>query len=319
MSRSCKTTAILAAFSLAVLEAVVACGGTNGREGLPNQGNPPPTDQDGTVVGKDGSQDALSGDAAGNDATVETGADGSFDVTIQYADAARLPEVGLGESGGSDASAEAGVVINLPTCACDYIPANIALCPVPDDGGSCPTHVWTASERCDQCVRYLCEAPGSLFSFPPCCDIDRNAKASTGPGKGTPLFALCADVYSCAMQACSQGQCGTTSTSGTTPHLSGIFCGQGVITDDCENTTDPSKGPKGPCRQQIESAFQGLAPNEILLQLTSTVQAKPFSPGSEVLALVQCAIANCTQYCFSPDAGVVDSGPGDGAPPPTCM
>ena len=336
MSGPSNATTLLVAWVVAPLWALGACGGTTGKEDLPDVGSPYSVDQDATVDAEasdasDGGFDQGTPDS-GLDATLgalDGDGDSTFDVTIQYADAARLPDVvAVAESGGGmDSAAETGPVgPTWPACGCDYVPTDITLCPVTDDAASCASSqfVWTRSARCDQCARYNCEISNEIGNttppLPPCCDIPRTGNiATSGPKTGTSRYDLCVDYFSCIVRSCSGGQC--TQSSAVS-----VLCGDAGTTD-CEMGKT-----NGPCANEAFAAFEQnpTDPSAITFMINHftdvTLAGKVGAAGGEVGGLYACMVqpvtnAGCYELCFSADAGD-DAAPGyspDGGPSPSCL
>jgi hypothetical protein len=275
------------------------------------------------------SQDKLSKDASKSDAEPGKemrdagsgdkprdagGGDKARDAMIEYADASRLPPGdGNGNKAGGPApsqpSKDAGggnmssMRSDHSQCMCDEpvsadeILNNPLACPTPDSASGCKhtDTTWTHDESCDQCTRAYCEISGSAvgYPFPPCCDL--TGKATAGPASGTPLYALCQDVFDCSIAEVTKiaktGDLAKSSLNGM------LYCGS-AETSDC-TSADSGKGPKGPCAKPIDAAFQGLPTMTVLSHFTDFSQGKVYSAGSEVLSLVNCMLSNCAAQCFS--------------------
>jgi hypothetical protein len=317
VSGSHNVAALFLACGLTLLGVLSACGGTTGREDLPNSD---PALQDATVASEasaqlDGGFDAsvAAFDATGNvaDATLEgsPGDDSSnlgFDVEILYADAARLPHFEGGPASDATVEAEAGPPppwANWPACACDYVnPNNLSLPPVPDEAGSCPTFVWTNSGACDRCIRVNCDGPQSPgaapFLFPPCCDLSHDGGVATsGPATGVLKFQLCGDLFSCVL-----------AHDNAVLLQSDLYCGRGVTTMDCEHGS-----ASGPCKSEIEAAFETTDPTTIINNFIATDPGQGVDlSGTEVTNLLSCVDVpmDCKDVCFP----VISSEGGSGAP-----
>jgi hypothetical protein len=242
------STAIALTVLLLAVRALVSCGGTTGREDL-------------AATTADDAAPATSVDAA-TDATVDAtqAASGvqdagaiTFDVTIEYADADRLPKLAPGETldGGSDAEeAAAPAWMTWPACACDSQGTIDGVSVgIPADAGACSASamVWTQRPECDTCYRTSGNEGNTQGSpFPPCCDLRGAGNSSAGPGQGQPLFDLCVDLYTCALQSgCWSNQSGGSAYD--------CYCGDAGLAG-CK-----SGNGNGVCKSQYESAFQVIA------------------------------------------------------------
>jgi hypothetical protein len=258
--------------SVACVTALIACGGTTGRDGLSTPG-------------------------AGDDATVDVG--------IQYIDRP-LPDLyvapidtgGGGEAGAwlgcapdipvfeqlDEAGNVAGYEINadgsLPSTPPYEIPAVWAdgggEVPAPD-GSACATAVWLGSAACDVCAKVsLGGTPGNAWYgqygnfalLPPCSDLADAGFAVAGPGANVSRLKLCEDAFHCIVAS----HCFVQSSA----HC---FCEAG----NCLTT-----GPDGPCATQIQSALE--------------VEGNSTDPGATTLAI---------QKNFE-NAGLTPSDPGHG-------
>jgi len=225
----------------------LACGGTTGREGLPD---PSP----------DGGQDATVAlvETGGQDASLGTGA---FDVTILYADVV-LPDVAApaaeaGEAGypwpncppflpivgyGSD-----GAPVVLPPdaadLAIDQIPSayddagQIVAAP---DGSACAAYGWLGSVAIDQCTES--NSSGTSFALlPPCNWCVDAGTAAAGPGIGSPRYELCIALYQCMMRTGCAARGNSYCICGTPSAESGCFVDAG-----------------GPCANEELAALEAL-------------------------------------------------------------
>jgi hypothetical protein len=304
--------AVLGAASLGLFS---ACGGTNGRENLPNGGNLTDPSADGGPAldsaqpfdgGFDAAPDATLDAAA---ATSEAGDDsGAFDATILYADAARLPDVFVVESGPVDS----GPVVpppwaSWPVCQTDtQVPYD---CPLTDDAAGCPTRVWWKNEKCDECIRAAIasdHASGSTYgTYPPCSDLHGAgpAMSPSAPDPKSSQFDLCAGLFTCVLDQCTDMT--------TCAKAVAIFCGT-ESTADCEGEA----GPAGPCVKQVQAAYESVDPTFIVNHFeTDPIPGQVGSEGKEIGYLLQLAFINCTTYCIVADAGPSQL---DAAPNPTC-
>jgi hypothetical protein len=289
-----------------------ACGGTTGRDGI--AGNPALFE-----AGADAALDAVSSDATVEDASaLDAGAE--YDVTIQYADAARLPHFdgsGMALPDAGDGATEAQAPgANWPACACDSVDP-ISQADIPSDSGTCPTFVWTRNRSCDNCARMDGCGP-SQYTFPPCCDLGRDPTVASNlsqnpPRPGVLRFELCADLYDCVTRN-FHPDTNTLPAQDFSVQIHTVYCGN-VTQQDCL-----SKGPNGPCKDKVEAAFESQDVSKILANLTvnsSTAKSAGLAPeGPEVFATVYCIQsqgftsltdpANCYPACF----GQADAQPG---------
>ncbi|HEY4013595.1 MAG TPA: hypothetical protein VGM06_09670 [Polyangiaceae bacterium] len=284
----------------------IACGGTTGREGLPQQ-TAPTSDASDSTFENDGSLDA------GSDATLGMNdtADAAIDVAaiIMYADAARLPKV-------PDASVlvDAGAVVEpwsvWPTCAPDspiFDPTNPlqVLGESADDGGACTGFNWLAvgdagvvgdaGKACGDCLREnVCGVPVVGGVFPPCSDLREAGTAAEGTGAGQPLFDLCASLFDCVAQTSCVGTSSEDPNAMTFNCYCGTAAGGACLVPGAAN---------GPCKTQIEAAFQVAQPvtaaglSDLVSNLTN-VTSSTKRAGGEVLALFGCGIVATCDTCF---------------------
>jgi hypothetical protein len=244
--------------SVSCVAALIACGGTTGREGL-------------------------AGPDAGND-------NGGFDATINYIDRV-LPDLyvapvdtgGAGDGGGTLNCApdlpilvpiqagmpqyDAAFTLNedgaTPSTAAPYeIPAvwldDGGEAPAPD-GSACATHVWLGFASCDLCLKQAYGGSsgnpwygeyGNTAVLPPCSDMAEAGIAVAGPGANTPRINLCNAMLDCFLRT----QCFAVGVSGTVGTAQACICNPG---DDCTKL-----GPTGPCATEVQSAgeVQGSTP-----------------------------------------------------------
>jgi hypothetical protein len=296
----------------ALMNLFVACGGTNGREGLPGTGD----DASMPVVEASAMETGVNTTAP----IVEAGVDADssdLDAGIEYADAARLrgyaeAAVPIGADGAVtvvEAAPPPGS--DWPVCASDMLGASGH--GVPDDSGACSTHAWTITYRsgdaggktCDQCMRFAqCGAgitTGQNGVLPPCSDVREAGTAAQGHGAGRSLFELCAALFNCvSTSSCAGG--GSLDRNAT---VNNCYCGS-VKGAAC---LQPDAAPNGVCKSQIEEAVQAgpsTSASSIINNLTdmSNPVGLPGShAGTEVMALYNCALTNGCDMCFSHGAG----------------
>lgn len=191
----------------------LACGGTTGREGLPDQGI-------------DGGQDATVtiADASGPEADLDSGA---FDVTILYADRV-LPDVAVpidAEAGAGEAGnpwpncppflpvlgfeSDGAAILLTPDAALaalqsgtydDQIPSEYddagQIVPAPD-GSVCASYGWLGSPAIDDCT--MQQTPG-FIGLPPCNWCADAGVAAAGPMAGAERYDVCMALYQCALR-----------------------------------------------------------------------------------------------------------------------
>jgi hypothetical protein len=254
-----------------------ACGGTNGREGLPQ-----PNTSTAADAGVDGTLEAASPD--GGDASE------AFDTAIQYSEAS-LPDISPPRDAGNMQ------VNSLPLCAPD-IPAVLnpdgSVTPFyeggtatlggagsgtptelpaifTDDGGQvlapdgspCATQVWLGSAACDECVRVgTGGVPNDPWHgafgtavLPPCSDLAEAGTAAVGLGAGQTRYQLCINLYNCIMRT----GCWATSPPGT---LGACICSY-PSAFSCF-----AEGGPGPCLDEEKAALEisgGTPPDQYLL------------------------------------------------------
>jgi hypothetical protein len=198
--------------------AAVTCGGTTGREGLPeNDGTGSDAGTDATVVPDDG---------GGVDS-------GAFDVTVTYVDrvlpdVVAPPDTGVVEEAGypwptcppfllvggnGETTTDDGGPIPFGS-EINQIPAveeDGGEAPAPD-GSACATYGWLGSPAIDNCVTSGFAGGGGtqdFVFFPPCNWCSDAGFASVGPGAGESLYTLCINLYVCAMQTGCGAAAGT--------------------------------------------------------------------------------------------------------------
>jgi hypothetical protein len=275
-----RSAAAQVAFTAAAALAI-GCGGTTGRDGNPGApSDASPSDaamQDATAAA-----DAFDLDAS----TVEESA--AFDVTIVYADAARLPDVAVPPADGGDAGR-----VPLPTCGnvCDG-----------NEGGVCTPTECLFYHQGPDCYNCLLQA-GCLDDAPPpisfgdtgheCADLTAPG-ADGGPTDsvdplGTPRRQRCLDVVQC-----------TLANSSAQPILAFGYCGMQPTTVSCQTATP---GQTGPCLAVEQAGVETVDPNTVLSRYTNITYG-----GGMANQLFQCAIANMCPACLSADAGHADAG-----------
>jgi hypothetical protein len=281
--------------SVAYAAALVACGGSTGREGLSTP------------------------DSGGDDATL----DGGFDVEIQYIDRL-LPDLYVApmDAGGGEASdwpscapdipvvlqlaadgAVTGYTINadggIPATGIPYeIPAvwqdDGGEVPAPD-GSACATHVWLGSPACDECAREQGGIVGPLYGqygettfLPPCSDLGEAGIAVAGPGANRPRLDLCRAMLRCMVDT----GCYLAGTG------SQCLCEAG---DQCSQV-----GPTGVCSAPIQAAFeiQGSSPGDTYTKIGMAYISAGFIPpnapghgGATLGALFNALVASCQEQC----------------------
>jgi hypothetical protein len=181
----------------------LACGGTTGREGLPDQE---------LDSGQDATVPLDAHDRHDADLDVR-----SFDVTILYADVvlpdvnAPPPDADAGEAGYpwpncppflsiSGFESDGAPVQVPPNSELTYIPSEYddagQIVEAPD-GSLCASYGWLGSVPTDECA-----APDFDFvPFPSCnwCADDAGV-AAAGPGVGSPRYGLCLALYACILR-----------------------------------------------------------------------------------------------------------------------
>jgi hypothetical protein len=227
------------AVSLAgVAIAAVTCGGTTGRDGLPQDG-------DGTDA-----QSAAEGGAVALESS-------TFDVTITYVDRF-LPDIvappDTGQDGGEypwpscppflAVGPDGGPVPLGSALEVNEVPGEYAgdggEVPAPD-GSPCAAYGWLGSTAADDCLLQLAPAEGDFAFFPPCNWCADAGVASVGAGAGIALYDLCLDLYACSLQT----GCGAASAAYPSACLCGNASGPDCIID-----------AGGPCAAQELAALQ---------------------------------------------------------------
>jgi hypothetical protein len=313
MTRSSRATALLAAAGVATL---AACGGSTGREGLPISFADATSETGASAPVMDGALDPLDSTVAdaGQPATGDTATNPTFDATVEYADAARLPDVGAPTEAATamEAGGPPPVWTTWPACACEQVdltkfnPQSTLVdsgAIVMDNAAACHTQIWTHSADCDNCLRNNGFADSTnVFGlgvelFPPCCDLARDGGLpSAGPAKGTgeTQFQLCAELLECLLSLSS-------------PVSTDAYCGAGVSSAACG-----SGMAQGPCKAQIEAAEETTAGQEILNDWaqSGTTQGKVGSEGQEAVVLYKSALQSCATECLPSSS----SSSGDASP-----
>jgi hypothetical protein len=286
--------------SVSCVGALIACGGTTGRDGLPTP-------------------------SAGDDATVDVG--------IQYIDRP-LPDlyvapIDAGGGGGDAAGAWPGCAPDLPVLVpqvgpvveydagftingdASLPPVGSAFFEVPaiwvdgggevpaPDGSACATQVWFGSAACDFCIKEQCGGTlgndpwygeyGPAAMLPPCSDMAEAGLAVAGPGANTPRLSLCQAAFNCIVAS----QCYANGTDG-------CYCDAGCAT----------AGPNGVCGPEIQAAVevQGSTPAETTQKIGQLFGGNILSPsvaghgGASLGVIVSCINANCIPSCTG-DAG----------------
>jgi len=308
--------------------AFVACGGTNGMEGLPQPSTDASTSDSsagaGPTAADGGSSDVgatnpgldstlSNGDAAAPDATTAppSSSDGGFDAVIVYADAARLdvyiPNSNPTGDAGSDAAPNPWDL--WPPCGPD-VPllddGGNFLGEAPDthvyDSGSCATYPWfqtysstatgaadAAAMSCDDCLRANAYGIGA-------------ASLALGGG-GTGIVPPCSDLR----------EAGTAQAGNGAQHPLFELCAklfECVENSNCANSQVPANvsncycgtntgsaclnpgAPNGACRQQIEDAFQAdptTTATTILEHLTDTSRQSSYA-AAEIMTVFNDAL-----------------------------
>ncbi len=269
-----------------------ACGGTNGREGIP-------------VESADANPEMLDATMGPGDAGLDAT---TVDVTILYADEGRLP---VFEAGPDTGGVEAGHPWdNWPACACDVLDPDTAtgvdsvdsgVCAAPDVVGN-QAFLWTGSARCEECVRnpdFGCSDPiptGDVF--PPCCDLrgkdgGPDPVAASGPAAGQSEFQLCAALWTCLVD--------NGALVKAHPYQY-YFCGPHY---DC------SQGANGPCAKETFDAFQLTDTSRSYILTNLLIQSIPsIYAGAEAYAVTTCIgnLCGAQNDCSAGDAGGSDGG-----------
>jgi hypothetical protein len=254
-----------------------ACGGTSGRELLPqptmasgNAGDAGDGSADGTVG--DSPEDGSASGDDGGDSTLQGSGNGDFDVVITYADRV-LPDIGApppqGEAGADGSSypwpscppflpVRGDQVVSLAEST-NQVPAVYT-----DDGGSafapdgsaCASYGWLGSLAIDECTT---RNQGSLNNpaFPPCNWCVGAGVAVQGTMAGEQRYALCLALYQCIIQA----GCGA--------NIGSCLCGS-ESTAACTGDMNPP----GPCAQ-LELASLEERPDSVEDALVNYVSDDP--------------------------------------------
>lgn len=203
----------------------VRCGGTTGREGLPDQ--------------------AADAGPAETDATLlDAGAQDFFDVGITYVDRVLpdvVPTTPIGEAGASYPWPTCPPFIPIgpdggpipPGSELDQIPSEYddsgAVVPAPD-GSPCATYPWLGSTAVDSCLTSSASGWGQddFPLLPPCSWCTDAGTASQGAGAGTSTYTLCLALYTCAMASgCGASQSPSTCLCGDASAAACIMSPQG--------------------------------------------------------------------------------------------
>jgi hypothetical protein len=281
-----RAVAVIVAFEtgLALIGACAvlgACGGTTGREDLPQTETTADAETtiDGTLTGDSDEEDIDSG---------------TFDVVIRYADRT-LPDVIAPVEAGPDAEGggsgfpdcpswialdDVGNITSDPTVASTFVPAVFT-----SDGGAgeapdastCATFPWYSSfaEPC-----FLDKVAGStdFVPFPPCNWARSSGMAVTGPKAGASRYDNCMALYACI----------ENSGCGRSGNPVSCLCGSDTVSGDC--TMDPA----GPCSTDIQNAFETpdlTVPNVtyILKNFYASDLTQPYGAPGDLLELYQTA------------------------------
>jgi hypothetical protein len=247
---------VVAALVMAAMLGGLFCGGSTGREGLPQQlatGEP----------NADGAADSTVGATIGSPDT------GAFDVVILFADRG-LPDVAAPPSDAGTAEGGAGgypwpdcppwvpVTNGVPTPlaqAFTLIPAeyddagDVLLTDagkvLPDpDGSPCATYPWLGSTKADNCL--VSSGSAEFVPFPPCNWCVNAGTAVQGPGAGEARYDLCIQLYQCMVRT----GCGQRDVPGVSLAASG-GCLCGTNTADCD--------ANGPCAKEELAAMESLS------------------------------------------------------------
>jgi len=264
----------------------IACGGTNGREGL----------------SPGGSDASLSGDSSGVGSSTVDLDSGAFDVVILYADRT-LPDVspppdatgGAAEAGYPWPSCPPFIPVDSdgdpvdPTVSINQIPAAYddagQVIPAPD-GSACAGYPWLGSTAIDSCLTSSFNGPFPIL--PPCNWCVDAGVAAAGLRQGQPRYAICLDLYACIIDS----GCAATGSSATD-----CLCGP-----DLGNCTMDASGPcAAPELAALE--YPAISP-DVLKNFDNTApNAAVFLGfcGGNLNSLLQATVSN---GCFLPaDAG----------------
>jgi hypothetical protein len=316
--------------------AFVACGGTNGMEGIP-QPSAGASTSDSSVDAVATTADAASADIAATDTGLDSAlsngdagaldattappgsSDGGFDVMILYADAARLdvyiPNSNPTADAGSDAAPNPWDL--WPPCGPD-VPllddGGNLLGEVPDnhvyDSGSCATYPWlktysstansgaadAAGMTCDDCLR----ANG--------CGLGQGGNAVGLGGEG--VLGPCSDLREAGTAAAGNGAlqplfdlCGSLFECVENSNCTNSQAPPNVSNCYCGSMTGSAclnpGAPNGACRQQIEDAFQATPSTTAttILEHLTDVSLQSSYAAAEVLALFACARVSAAPRC----------------------
>lgn len=289
---------LCAALALASVPAglCVACGGSTGREGLPQ---PPGIGMDSggdttiSIVAEANTDDVASADTTRSvlEASSIDSNEGGFDAGIEYADATRRPDVLATSGAGADAGGPTAKPWDTwPVCKQDTPvstnPADLcasAVGEIPDDAGVCPTYRWVpsygdASATCEQCLRDNTCGICKVGVFPPCSDLREAGTAAQGPGAGKPLYDLCAALFECVVHS-------NCLLDGIPARPDNCYCG----TASGAACINPGAA-NGACKAEIEAAGQvskSTVASDVLSHITD-VTHPTYHPSSEVMALFNC-------------------------------
>jgi hypothetical protein len=300
-----------------------ACGGTTGHEGL-TAGGPAAADQDATT------------------APIDAGiVDATVDVTIMYADAARLwgyedaylPEAAVSSEASAGGEAGAPPLETLwPVCGCDSqdgpdqgrgtlllsdggMPDTTSgFCARPEDDPDA-AYSWTGNPACDECLIGAGQVVGvqvgpsqniPIRIFPPCCSLTaRTIDAGANP-LPSPAPTGESDWQACARLWTCMTRNGLTVNappSSVSDPRGRLFCGAPL--SNCLNGAVAT----GPCAEETFEAF-GLAPNAMNTRYIAENAASPsFGPGvlgfaaAPLYIIAGTALLNCAEVCSLSDAG----------------
>ena len=311
--------------------ALAACGGTTGQP---------------AVIVMDASVDVSVPDASAND-VFDTGA---FDVTLLYADAARLSgyeasspsssdssvavnegDSGSGGDGAPGDNGEADVQVEAappvwdtwPTCACDTLDdlANTVV----DDSGTCSTATYTQNASCDYGIRYegpACDTQAGYTEFPPCCGFrDAGFPGANAVDPTHDKFFLCGQLFTCIFGP---------DAGFYAPLAAGHYGTDNIYYPYCGDRPDGAVGvggtwcfqdnqAQGGCKPQIEAAFETTDPKTIQAGWGKAIPVNQVgSVGGVVTALFYCVwqakdltSTKGLAACFEPPIDAGDDG-GDG-------
>jgi hypothetical protein len=291
--------------SVSCVAALIACGGTTGREGL----STPDAGDDATVdVGIQYIDRPLPDLYV---APIDTGGGGEAGVWPGCAPdlPVYVPEKNVPTPHGVQVEVEydAGFIINADGSLPDGLWAPFEVpavwvdgggeVPVPD-GSACGTQVWFGSAACDECIKEQCGgtlgndpwygAYGAAAMLPPCSDMEEAGVAVAGPMATRSRLTLCQTAFNCIVSS----QCYASGTDG-------CYCDSGCTT----------AGPNGVCGPQIQAALevQGSTPAETTQKVANLFgQIVPPNVaghgGASLGVIVSCINSNCVPSCTG-DAG----------------